>query len=307
VSRKITLSVIAAVIFTIFGQCPAAKAEPHGLRKGELLALVAGDVVSEITIHEIRAGLAFTPDAQYKSLLRSAGAAPAILAALDAAKRSPASANAEPDDPALLAHLSAAGKLIRNHDFESAVNELAASLSGSSGKPEAGFVMGVVLFRQQRWEEMAHVYAELLRQAPDFPEGHTRLGLAYFNMGETEASLREFKTSLAHNPENPTAHLNSGAIFIQLRNLDAAKSELQLALRGKPDYELAYYDLGVAFANQNDFDGAIAQFGPASPYLVRGLTAEAQALRKLGRSNEATQLEKRVQAIQSPSAQANPN
>ncbi len=35
------------------------------------------------------------------------------------------------------------------------------------------------------------------------------------------------------------------------------------------------------------------QFGPDSPYLVRELTAEAQALRKLGRADEAARLEQR--------------
>lgn len=47
------------------------------------------------------------------------------------------------------------------------------------------------------------------------------------------------------------------------------------------------------------------QFGTESPYLVRDLTAEAVALRKLGRNDEAAQLEKRTQSLQS--AQANPN
>jgi len=47
------------------------------------------------------------------------------------------------------------------------------------------------------------------------------------------------------------------------------------------------------------------QFGPDSPYLVRELTAEAQALRKLGRADEGARLEQRTQSIQA--AQSNPN
>ena len=47
------------------------------------------------------------------------------------------------------------------------------------------------------------------------------------------------------------------------------------------------------------------QFGPDSPYLVRELTAEAQALRKLGRADEAARLEQRTQSIQA--AQSDPN
>ena len=48
------------------------------------------------------------------------------------------------------------------------------------------------------------------------------------------------------------------------------------------------------------------QFGATSPYLVQDLNAEAQALRQLGRNDEATAIEQRTQAIQA-SAQANPN
>jgi len=47
------------------------------------------------------------------------------------------------------------------------------------------------------------------------------------------------------------------------------------------------------------------QYGPDTPYLVRDLTAEAQALRKLGRNDEAAKLEQRTQAL--PSAEAHPN
>jgi Tetratricopeptide repeat len=46
-------------------------------------------------------------------------------------------------------------------------------------------------------------------------------------------------------------------------------------------------------------------FGPDSPYLVRDLTAEAQALRQLGRPDEAAKLEQRTQTISA--AQTSPN
>jgi hypothetical protein len=46
------------------------------------------------------------------------------------------------------------------------------------------------------------------------------------------------------------------------------------------------------------------QFGAESPYLLRDLTAEAAALRKLGRNDEAAKLEQRTQSLQSA---ANPN
>lgn len=47
------------------------------------------------------------------------------------------------------------------------------------------------------------------------------------------------------------------------------------------------------------------RFGTDSPRLAEDLTAEAQALRKLGREDEAAKIEKRTQSLQS--AQTNPN
>jgi hypothetical protein len=65
---------------------------------------------------------------------------------------------------------------------------------------------------------------------------------------------------------------------------------------GKPDKSESCHGRIVAIAEK--------QFGADSPYLVRDLTAEAQALRQLGRSDDAAKIEKRTQSIQS--AQTNP-
>jgi hypothetical protein len=40
------------------------------------------------------------------------------------------------------------------------------------------------------------------------------------------------------------------------------------------------------------------QYGPDNPILVSTLTGEAQALRKLGRNEEATKIEQRIKSLQ---------
>ncbi len=67
---------------------------------------------------------------------------------------------------------------------------------------------------------------------------------------------------------------------------------------GKPDKSAPCHARLVALGEK--------QFGVDSPYLVRELTAEAKALRQLGRNEEAAKLEQRTQALQSTQA-ANPN
>lgn len=115
----------------------------------------------------------------------------------------------------------------------------------------------------------------------------------------------------------------SRVYFLQ-KNLPKAEATLLRYLKisenlyGETDYRVAFpVNTLCAFYDQTDNSEKSAachsrmvsleekQFGAESPYLVRDLTAEAQALRKLGRNDDATKLEQRTQSLQS--AQANPN
>ena len=110
-----SLAILAGVFFFAF---PSHSAPHSSLRKSELLALVAGDILPENIVFEIRSrGLGFTPDDKYKSLLKDAGAGPTVLAALDAAKITDEKQSASTDDAALLQHLSNAGAKIRRNNW----------------------------------------------------------------------------------------------------------------------------------------------------------------------------------------------
>src|SRR5258706_8374859 len=88
---------------------------PGPLRQTELLALVAGNALPENIVNEIRArGLAFRMDASFRAQLTAAGAAPSILAALAAVKPPAQQASEDKPDPALLQHIAAAAKLIKD-------------------------------------------------------------------------------------------------------------------------------------------------------------------------------------------------
>src|SRR5580700_12228464 len=110
--RKKTVTFLICLIGIVFGSQRVARCGPRPLSKAELLALVAGDILPENVAFDIQSrGLAFVPDASYKSLLKSAGADAKVFAAISAAKTSP-SGNAEgPSDKELLQHLSHAGSL----------------------------------------------------------------------------------------------------------------------------------------------------------------------------------------------------
>jgi len=246
-----------------FATPPAAHGSPRSLSKAELLALVAGDILPENVAFDIQArGLAFVPDASYKSLLKSAGANDKVLAALHTAKTNPAGNAESSSDAELLRHLSHAGSLIKSSRLRDAASELTGSLYGSH-KSEIGFVMGMVLIAQQRYAEAGHVYSHILDEDPDFPELHARLSLTYYQTGDPEEALRETKAALAENPNNPAAHMNAAVSLQSLQHADAAKAEYQKAIQSKPDYVLAYVNLGGLLDSLKDFDGAIENYKKA--------------------------------------------
>ena len=140
--RKTTLTFLICLIGIILYFEPVARCSPRPLSKAELLALVAGDILPENIAFDIQSrGLAFVPDASYKSLLKSAGADAKVFAALSAAKTTPSEA-AGASDAQLLQHLSHAGGLIKSGKLDDAAAELTDALSRSSAKSEIGFVMG---------------------------------------------------------------------------------------------------------------------------------------------------------------------
>jgi tetratricopeptide (TPR) repeat protein len=257
--RKLSLTFLICLVGIVCISCSVARSGQRTLSKSELLALVAGEILSENVVFDIHSrGLAFVPDASYKSLLKSAGADDKVLAALDVAKTVPSGNTETASDKELLQHLSHAGGLIKSNQLDDAASELTSSLSGGN-KSEVGFVVGMVLIAQERFPEAGKVYSRILAQDPDFPELHARLSLTYFATGDSEEALRQAKTALAENPNNAVAHVNAGAALQSLQHFDAAKAEYQKSIQCKPDYVLAYVNLGGLLDQLKDFDGAIEQ------------------------------------------------
>jgi len=263
-ASSIYRNLVITLIF--FGCATLAHSQENNkpLADSELLALVAGNVLSENVVHEIDSrGLAFRPDDTYRFQLTTAGADAHVLTALSKAKTSVPSGSAEKKSSSeLLQHLAMAGELMRNKQFEEAAGELNGALQ-SNGGLEAGFVMGELLRRQEKWPTAAAIYGKVLQENSDFPEAHTKLSFLLYRLGDPEESLREAKAALARTPDNAEAHKNAGLALESARKFDPAVVEYKEALRIKPDYQAVRYDLGLLLYNKGDLDGSIAEYKKA--------------------------------------------
>jgi len=322
--------ILALVLLLPFFSASAAESQ-QPLRDSELIALVAGAALPANVVHEIaKRGLGFVPDEIFRSQLKSIGAGSTILSALKTAKLNPTGTQSEKSHQVFLQHLTAAARLINTTEYDAAAVELNAAIDCGSDSPSVGFVMGEVLRAEERYSEAVAVYAELLKQNPNFPEAHTKLSYVLYRTGESDDALHEAKLAIAQNRNSAEAHKNAGLALDSLRRFDAAAAEYKESLRLKPDYATVHYDLGLLFYNKRDFQSSIAAYqksvaldptcAPCHESLgfafkeIGDLDSAIRELReakrldpKLDSNNQAAQLEKRAQSVQSQSAQANPN
>jgi tetratricopeptide (TPR) repeat protein len=255
---------LTLAILGFFAPLSMAQAVHDPLSDRDLLALVAGNSLSENIVHEIETrGLAFRPGDQFRSLLTEAGADSRIIAALNNANASDTPSPAENSDASkLLQHLADAGKFRRNKKYAEAAQELTAALQDGGGA-ETGFVMAEVLRGQEQWSNAETILREVQRQAPDFQEAHTKLSYELYRINDGEGALSEARIALAENPNDAEAHKNAGLALQILNRFNASEVEYNEALRLKPDYEPARMDLGLLFASQNKLDRAIVEYKKA--------------------------------------------
>ena len=230
----------------------------------ELMALVAGNALSENIIYQMTTrGLAFHPDAIYKTQLKSAGADAIVLGSLDKAKvETRSQAEEGPTELELITHLSNAGRMLGSKQFDAATNELTAALK-EGADAEAGFVMGEVLRREEQFDLAVSVYKKVLQQNPDFPEAHTKFAFVLYRAKQFEDAMRESKLALAKTPNNAEGHKNLGLALMALREFDASIGEYRESLRIKPDYAASYFDLGLAYESKHDVVAAIQEYRKA--------------------------------------------
>jgi tetratricopeptide (TPR) repeat protein len=247
--------------------CRAQVAPAGPLRAAELLALVSGSALPENVAREIaNDGLAFRPDATYRALLKTAGADPKIIAALDAAKIVVDRAPEADADKELLKHIANAGNLLNGDRYDEATRELTTALTGNPRSPECAFAMGQVLRREEQWERAEKIYEDLLSQTPNFRAAHTKLSYILYRTKDFAQGLTEAKAGLKQNPDDAEAHKNAGLALASMRKYDAAEAEYREALRLKPDYAAVHTNLSLMYGDRGNWENAVAE-GQKATYL----------------------------------------
>jgi len=82
---------------------------------------------------------------------------------------------------------------------------------------------------------------------PDLVDAHYNLAFVYRSEEKEEQAAREFLEVLRLKPEYAEAHMNLGLVYTGLSKLDEAERQYEAAINLKPDMAEAHYNLGLFY------------------------------------------------------------
>jgi tetratricopeptide (TPR) repeat protein len=110
----------------------------------------------------------------------------------------------QPDDQALRVQT---GERLYQANRVSEAAQVLAPLQGK-GEATAEFLLGVLAYRQGRFEESRERFETALKDRPDYPEARFNLAITFYDQGRYPEALDQFKAVLAQHPDDDEARKN---------------------------------------------------------------------------------------------------
>lgn len=198
--------------------------------------------------------------------------------------------------------LAEARSLLNAGKFAQSEAALRKDLLASPASPEAHFLLGYVLFREQKATESLAEYTagakfrrpvagelkvvasdyvllgdfgdadkwftEVVAEKPDDADAWYLLGRTKFNENDFQNAKSDFEHALALHPKYVEAENNIGLSWKELNNMEQAQAAFQTAIDWQGDAprdEQPFLNLGTLLTGQNEIDKAI-------PYLMKAVT-----------------------------------
>ncbi len=125
---------------------------------------------------------------------------------------------------------------------------------------EAMANLGNVYRRQRQWEEAITTFQQALTLKPQSPDLHNNLGVVYKEKGAPDQALDQYRQALALAPQHAEALNNMGVVLQDQGKLAEAAEAFHQALTLKPAYANAHYHLGLVRLWQGQEDAALSCF-----------------------------------------------
>ena len=155
---------------------------------------------------------------------------------------------------------------------------------------------GVAQMGRYEFTDAETTFAELVVRAPAWLDARVNHAIATLNRqeeGDERRALDILARVLEEDPGHLRALYTSGILRLYLGEAETAHKFLQQVTLGDPEDGYAAYFLGQSLLQEGNYSEAsrwLLLAAQLDPYLRSAYWAAAQALRRLGRSDEANQL-----------------
>ena len=155
---------------------------------------------------------------------------------------------------------------------------------------------GVALMGRYQYADAESAFVAALALAPDWLDARVNQAIATLNRqeeGDERLTLSILREVLDARPDHLRALYTSGIVHLYLGDAESAATLLRQAIAGDPSDAYATYFLGQSLLQQGDHVAAAPLFLRAAeldPYLRSAYWAGAQALRRVGREEDAADL-----------------
>lgn len=180
-------------------------------------------------------------------------------------------------------------------DADQAVEALQSLTAKFSDDARTFEALGDALRREERYEEAAASYSQVIDRIQEATRGDWRSyyvrGIAYERTGEWDKAEADFRKALELQPEQPLVLNYLGYSLVELNlKIDEAKDMIERALAGDPDNGFITDSLGWVLYRTGQFEDAVphmeraVELMPSDPVINDHL---GDVLWKVGRKNEA--------------------
>lgn len=125
--------------------------------------------------------------------------------------------------------------------------------SPARGDINAGIHLAYVLARQEKLNEAAEVYQEILAQRPEFHEVHNSLSYVLERQGRLSDAEAAARRAIELAPDYADGYNNLGIALRSLHRLDEACTAFRRAMELAGDFPLAEFNLGTTRLLAGDF------------------------------------------------------
>lgn len=130
-------------------------------------------------------------------------------------------------------------RLEEQNDFDGAAARYQAALAADDGAAEARRRLGLLRFKQAKWEEAVPL---MMRAADEYPtdgELLINLGTALLQLDRNEEGVVWLEKAVAVAPDSPAAHNNLGVALAKEQRWEESAQQFERTLELKPDHRSA--------------------------------------------------------------------